>query len=318
MYNQKFNYVIVGAFVSAMIVAGIVSVALLTGQTGAVDAYYLVLRNVTDVKFGTQVRYEGYPIGQVEEITPVPEGAGMKFRLDLSIRQGWQIPDNSIARIGSSSFLAAKTIDIQSGDSSRIVALGGEIPSGAPSDIFSAMATTASEISELSRTGITPLLATLNSLATTMEGDAPKITAELISFSQRLNEVLTPIQDLLTSENILSAEHTIENMEEMSGNLTVLSGELKGTLRKVDNLTTNLDQLVEDNKGNMDQSLKDVQYTLSSIAGTVGSIVHNLEGAARNMNEFSRLIRQNPGLLLDGTPREAVSPARINQTEKRE
>ncbi len=38
--------------------------------------------------------------------------------------------------------------------------------------------------------------------------------------------------------------------------------------------------------------------------------MHNLEGTTRNMNEFSRLIRQNPGLLLDSTPREAVSPAR--------
>ncbi len=46
------------------------------------------------------------------------------------------------------------------------------------------------------------------------------------------------------------------------------------------------------------------------------SIVHNLEGTTRNMNEFSRLIRQNPGLLLDGTPRQAVSPARAPREEE--
>ena len=72
----------------------------------------------------------------------------------------------------------------------------------------------------------------------------------------------------------------------------------------------NIDALIEYNKDNVDQSLKDIQYTVSAVSATVDSIVHNLEGTTRNMNEFSRMIRQNPGLLLDGTPRQAVSPAR--------
>ena len=92
--------------------------------------------------------------------------------------------------------------------------------------------------------------------------------------------------------------------------------DLSKTMVKVDNLATNLDQLIADNKDDVDQSLKDVRYTLSAIASTVDSIVHNLDGTARNMNEFSRLIRQNPGLLLDGTPRKAVSLARAGTTRK--
>ena len=36
----------------------------------------------------------------------------------------------------------------------------------------------------------------------------------------------------------------------------------------------------------------------------------NLEGAARNMYEFSRQIRQNPGLLLGGTPPEDAAADR--------
>jgi phospholipid/cholesterol/gamma-HCH transport system substrate-binding protein len=95
-----------------------------------------------------------------------------------------------------------------------------------------------------------------------------------------------------------------------------LGRDLSETMVKVDNLATNLDRLIEDNKDGIDQSLKDVRYTLSAIAATVGSIAHNLDGTARNMNEFSRLIRQNPGLLLDGTPRQAVSPARAGTTQQ--
>ena len=128
MRKHSLNYVLVGLFVVAMLAAAVVSVALLSGRTGATDRYFVVLDNVADLKFGTQVRYEGYPIGQVERIEPFAEGGRMRFRIEASVRAGWRIPVDSVARIGSSSFLAAKTIDIQSGIKAELIAVGGEIP----------------------------------------------------------------------------------------------------------------------------------------------------------------------------------------------
>ena len=82
MYSQRTNYVLIGCFVISMVIAIIVSLALITGRTGASDTYYVVLDNVADIKYGTQVRYEGFPVGQVEEITPEPDGARMRFRVE--------------------------------------------------------------------------------------------------------------------------------------------------------------------------------------------------------------------------------------------
>ncbi len=315
MYKQKINYVIIGLFVTAMLSAGVGSIALLTGRTGPADHYFIVLDNVADVKFGTQVRYEGYPVGQVEGITPVVEGAGMEFRVGITIQPGWRVPSDSIARIGSSSFLAAKTIDIDSGDSQVAVALGARIASAPPSDIFATITATAGEFSELNRKNLTPLLETLQSLAETVDGGAPRILDELVAFTESLNESIEPLQQILAQRNVDAVQNSVLNMEETTSNLAGISRNLTETMVKVDNLAGNLDRLVEDNKGNVDQSLKDIQYTLSAVSATVDSIVHNLEGTTRNMNEFSRLIRQNPGLLLDGTPREAVSPARATLKE---
>ncbi|MFQ5467750.1 MAG: hypothetical protein ACE5DS_06395 [Kiloniellaceae bacterium] len=42
-------------------------------------------------------------------------------------------------------------------------------------------------------------------------------------------------------------------------------------------------------------------------------MVHNLDGTARNMNEFSRLIRTNPGLLLDASPRAPAAQAEVTE-----
>ena len=73
MRSSKINYLLVGCFVLAMIAAVVVTVATLTGRTGAVDRYYAIYSNVTGIKFGTQVIYEGYPIGQVEKLEPQPQ-----------------------------------------------------------------------------------------------------------------------------------------------------------------------------------------------------------------------------------------------------
>ncbi len=309
MYNPRTNYVIVGLFVTAMVAAMVVWLVLLTGRTGPRESYVLIFENVTDLKFGTQVRYEGFPVGEVEAITPLPDGARMRFQVDVAITRDWRIPRDSVARITASSFLAAKTIDIRSGDSPEIIAAGGEISTAPAGDMFAVMATAAAQITELNRDSIRPLLATLNDLAGTLANGAPRITEDLTSVTQRMNDSLGALQQILASDNVQAVRRVIQNVENTSDTMASSSGDLAMTLRRADNLARNLDELVEENRGNLDQSFKDVQYTLRSMTQTVDSIVYNLDGAARNMNEFSRLIRQNPGLLLGGSPREAVSPA---------
>ncbi len=316
MYKQRVHYVIIGVFVTAMVIASAASVALLMGRTGPTERYFVVLDNVSDVKYGTQVRYEGYPIGQVEGITPIIDGPGMKFRLDVSIRQGWRIPTDSVARIGNSNFLAAKTLDIESGRSPVMVKVGQQITAEAAIDVFATLTETATEFTSLSRQRMTPLLATLQSLAEIIEGDAPRVSRELIAFAEGLNETLVPVQEILSDENLLVVTNILRNVDEATVTMNDIGRDLSKAMVKVDNLATNLDRLIEHNKDDVDQSLKDVRYTLSAIASTVDSLVHNLDGTARNMNEFSRLIRQNPGLLLDGTPRKAVSPARAGTLQQ--
>jgi phospholipid/cholesterol/gamma-HCH transport system substrate-binding protein len=47
--------------------------------------------------------------------------------------------------------------------------------------------------------------------------------------------------------------------------------------------------------------MEDLRYTLQSVARHVDAVAQNLEATSRNLNEFSRVIRQNPGVLLDGS-----------------
>lgn len=302
MRKHNLNYVVVGLFVTAMVLAAVVSVTLLAGRGGVRDGYFTVLDNVADVGFGTQVRFEGYPVGQVERITPLAAGAGMRFRVELSIDRGWRLPADSVARIGNTSVLSAKTVDIESGRSETAIARGGEIPGRAAADVFSAMAGVAAQLGDLGR-----LVGTLTKLAETLEQRAPGLVDRTAGLIAHLDASAEALSQILSSGNVRSVQGMVGNAEQASRTLMTTSRELAATMAKVDRLIAGLDGLVARNSSGLDRSLRDMEHTLGSVAQNIDSMIHNLDTSSRNISEFSRLIRQNPGLLLGGTPREEVS-----------
>ncbi|MFQ5785541.1 MAG: MlaD family protein [Alphaproteobacteria bacterium] len=331
MRSRNLNYVAVGFFVLAMLGATIGAVVVINGRARVTDGYYVVLDNVADVKFGTQVRYEGYPVGQVEDIEPEAEGARMRFRVHVGVERGWRIPADSVARIGSTSFLAAKTIDIASGRSAAMLSPGDTIAGAPPADVFAVMSAVAGEVSDLNRDSVKPLiarvdgmvarlgsrlerdltrlLATLNTLAETVNKDAPTLTASFEDLAGELNASARNLRRLLSPGNVETVERVLVNVEGASLSLAAVTRDLETTGREVGSLMRRLDAMVSENRGDVDKSLRDARYTLRAVAQNINAIMHNLDGTSRNMNEFSRMIRRNPGLLLGGPPPEEVVPA---------
>lgn len=292
MRKHNLNYAAIGLFVTGMLTVLVVIFTLMTGRTGSTEPYVIIFDNVADVKFGTQVRFEGYPIGTVEGIAPFADDGGSRFRLTIGVEEGWRIPADSIARIGSSSFLGARTIDIERGASETMVAPQGQISSEPSTDIFSAITRVADEISDVNQELLRPLLADLAKSVHTIGG-------ELETFSRSLNQSMAMVQQVISQENADNANAMIANFADMSDRLNRTSGTLNGLLVRVD-------AMIESNSGNVSAGLEDFRYILRSVAQNIDTINQNLDGASRNLNEFSRRIRNNPGLLLGSSPREEV------------
>ena len=60
--------------------------------------------------------------------------------------------------------------------------------------------------------------------------------------------------------------------------------------------------MVTNNDGDLKRAIKDARYIVESVARRIDAINENMEGMSRNMLEFSRQIRQSPGLLLTSKP----------------
>jgi len=310
MNTAKINYLAVGIFVTAALVGLVVSIAMLTGRTGATDAYYAVYKNVTGVKFGTLVLYEGYPIGQVETVTPIPEGGSMKFKVDFEVNEGWRIPDDSMARIGASGLLSAITINIDSGTSPIAHKPEAEVRAQEAADLFKVMSGVAGDISSLAENDVRPLLAAMNTavgnFAITVETvndlldeDGQRMIKQFAAVANDLSGLVVDLNDRLPriAKNV---DTSTANFADLSRDLATTRGKLDQVLSTADTLMVNSNAVVSENRDEVRKSIEDLKHVTDSLARHIDSFNQNLEGTSRNMYEFSREIRQNPGLLLSG------------------
>jgi phospholipid/cholesterol/gamma-HCH transport system substrate-binding protein len=318
MKDSRINYVLVGGFVLAMVAVLVAGLVFLSKGRGPTDTYYTVYTNVGGLGYGTQVLYEGYPIGQVEAITPQRSDGAMRFRVEMSIREGWAIPDDSLARMAASGLLSALSIDIKGGRSDTLIPPGGVIPGSNGGSIFAALSDIAGQVEDISDNGLKPLLDKLNVYTDQLGGAAtqsipdiaenlrrisadlaertPEITRHLAGFSRKLDE------EVLKPENVAGIDRIIANSQAATDRFTSMGKTLEDMSLRLHSVIGSLDTLVTGNAEAVDAAVGDMRYSLDAVARNIDSITFNLDATSRNMAEFSRAIRQNPGLLIGGTP----------------
>lgn len=312
---------------------------LLTGRTGATDTYYAVYDNVSGVKFGTPVRFEGYQIGQVETVEPVTADGRTRFRVALAVESGFPIPQGSKAAIASAGLLAGSAISITRGRAAATLEPGAELETAPSRSITSAVSDLAGTVGQLSAEGVQPLMTKLNRAAdqldTLLSGPIPRIARNLEDASRsvagvssgldetiaspeslaRIERTLTRLesaatkldQRLLSERNADRFSGTLTNLQQFSNEAIGLTRQLRSTGKRVNSLVTKLDRLAKTNESEIDASISDLRYSLSTVARRIDAITYNLEGTSRNMHEFARQLRRDPSLLLrGGTPAEAA------------
>jgi phospholipid/cholesterol/gamma-HCH transport system substrate-binding protein len=280
MRDSRINYVVVGLFTIFIIGAFVTSIAMLTGRTGAMEPYFTVFTSVPGIARGTQVLFQGHPVGRVDAIEPTMREGRQRYRVDLSMPAGWQIPADSVAFL-TTGLLAAVNVNIDGGEAEAILEPGGEIPSQEAADIFATLTGVAGTVDELMDNDVRPLL---NSLQNQVERVGGRVGM------------------LLSDENVQGVSRIVTNLDEASTDAVGLVAELRITREQVTEVVAKLDDMVARNEDNMDQAFLDLRYSLDSVARHIDAVGRNLEGASRNMSDFSREIRTNPALLLRGKP----------------
>lgn len=325
MKRDNLNYAMVGVFVIAMMVAFVVLLFAVTGRSGPTDPYFVEYDNVTGLKFGTGVFYEGYRVGQIEEITPKSTDEGMRYVIELSVLSDWRIPKNSVASVQSSGLISAVTIQINEGDSPEFHAPGDTIAGRGQTDLFSVINQAASDFRTLSRDGIMPVLDNLNKRITQVSEEVVRFRQDDLSplvrmVHKRLDEDLINRSVALLDELQASArglhaivgpenqgriEQFLVHVDEVAVNMNDLVTRIESTRQSMDGVLGALDEVVDENREQVantvdstEASMDELERALTTVNAHLETILYNLESGSRHMSEFARSIRENPSRLL--------------------
>lgn len=295
MKREHVNYTIVGVAVLVALALLLSSIAVITGKGGVATSYYVVYRNVTGLKPGAPVFYEGFRIGQVGKIDPMRGAERTRYKVELAVRRDWPIPADSIARLSSSGLLADVSIAIREGVAKEPLAAGADLKGEEGADVFAALNELAGEVTILTRERISPLVDTLShrvdSIATNIDTSTPLILGETETLLKRLNEAAASVNQVLSPTNRGEIDKTLANVREVSA-------DLKGTQAKIDKLLDEARGTVAEDRPALRAAIGDLAQITSALARRIDTIAHNLESSSRNFNEFTREVRKSPNRLL--------------------
>ncbi|HEY0179565.1 MAG TPA: MlaD family protein [Dokdonella sp.] len=295
MRRDTINYVLVGAVVVAALALLLIGLALITGRGVATTDYLVRYRDVTGLRYGAPVFYQGYRIGQVGGVTPERDAGGTRYRVELALRRDWPIPRDSTARLQSSGLLADVSIGIREGTSRDVLAPGGELAGQEGGDLFAAMNDLAVQVGDLTRTQIAPLIAMLSqrvdSITGAIDARAPQILDRTNALLERVTLASDALNDVLKPENRAAVATTL-------GQVAKLSTELRRTRETLDQALGDVAGIAKDNRADVRRSIEDLSSVLAALSSRMEVITHHLESASRNLDEFSREIRAHPNRLI--------------------
>jgi len=153
------------------------------------------------------------------------------------------------------------------------------------------VATLATDLGKITETSLKPMLAQINK-------DITPAMTDLRSMLERTNRMVVRVEALFNEENVKHWGRLLQNADGASANALKLSASLAS-------LHAEMDALVKDSRGLVSNTGVVVTSTgvdLKESLRRVDATLYQLEAAGRNINEFSRTIRENPAALINSRP----------------
>ncbi len=256
---------------------------------------YAVFDRVDGVGTGTAVLVQGVKVGSVSRVRFTDDDS---LRVDISFNMDRKLPEGSIAYIRTSQIID-KALEIERGDSDRLIESGGRIQGIYDEGLFG----TIRDVGE--RTG------------RNIEDSTNKLSSVLQEIDEMLKE--SGRQDIQESLGGLNRSvHTVEQLlEARQQELEESIYHLRNTLRSLDGITSGQEEQIETiianlesttgkldtTAGEMDEFSRELNVLIKKINegdGSLGKLVNdpslynNLDSLSYNLNRLIKNVNDNP------------------------
>ncbi len=259
--------------------------------------------SVSGVEIGAQVKYHGVRVGRVEEIFIDPEQVETVV-LVLSLDHETPVKTDVKAIITAFSLTGIKIIELTGGSTeAELLEPGSEIPAG--ESAIQAITGKAEAVSE-------KLELVLSNLAVITGSENQQRLFEMID---NTSAVLADVHGIL-DDNRDNVANTIQNLEDASVAINTLASSeaLLQTIASLDTTTSNikaaeLGAAIRDFRDALNQArntFTHIDLTLLKGRHDILTSLEIMRESLDSFNEFTRLISEDPSLLLRGTKVEEV------------
>ncbi len=252
------------------------------------DFYFIAYKNqsVSGLNVGSAVQYHGIRIGRIEDLS-IDKDDVTTVIVEISVKAGTPIKKDVKAVMAAVGITGLKQIELVGGDPREENLKPGSY--------------------------IQPGESTLD-IITDKAGDiANKVDEILKKFSnifddqtqQNIQEVVANTNSSLKNFNIIMDENRAK-LNESIENIAQVSSELKKLISTINDVTKQLDidqfnmtvSNINKSADDLTEALNNINYTVLESQEDIIETVRLLKETIQNINEFSRMISENPSLLL--------------------
>ncbi len=280
MKKDNINYLMVGIFMFAMLLLLFAMLYRITGQQTGAETYYVIFDKITGVKDGAAVTYGGYQIGQIDDVEPVITPDKTRYKLKVTVKGDWRIPDDSVAQIIMPGIIADKQIEISEGQSTTALKPGDTINSMEAVD----------------------MMKLVNSVGTELDKFIPNLASDITRLMQNLNQTSDQVALMFNEANRQQVDTMFRNANEASEKLVKLAKGFDRVNTQLGEILTNTQRVLDDNDQDVRSTVVELRKSIDVVSENIHSVMYNLDSSSRNMNEFTRQLRDNPGVLLGSKP----------------
>ncbi len=305
---KKTTYIKIGVIISITIFVFFWSVNFLKskGAFNNDNVFYIVYERIDGLDISNPVLINGFAVGKVRDIDFLPDTSG-RLVVEIAIKNKYQIPGKSIARIFSSDLMGTKAIDLIFGDAKYMQQSGDTL-----------IADFEGSLQEMVSIQMLPLKNKAEDLMKQME-EAIEVVNYIFNKDTR-DDILTSFKnikatfvnlensssnlDSIVSDGKHKMENILSNVESISQNLEQNNELITRTLKNISNITdsiaqSDLKQAILETQGILSQ-LNEITKKINNSEGTIGLLINNdtlynnLEDVTYNLNRVLEDLRLNP------------------------
>jgi phospholipid/cholesterol/gamma-HCH transport system substrate-binding protein len=296
----------VGALTSIAIAILFIGYSFLKGNNvfSSENTFYTEYDNVDGLAVSKPVLVSGFQIGRVSDLTLQPNG---KIRTEFKIKNEYDIPSNTVARIVSADLLGSKAIVFELGNSTTMARNGDPLLSDVQANLMEKVEPLQKKIENLV-VKLDSVLSGVNSVLDENFQRDFKSSVHSISVSlKNLEKITGDVDGLMGAENN-RLSNILSNMESITMNFKNNNEKINSILANLDNLSDDLSKTeIKATVDNANQAMKDVMEITNKIntgEGSLSQLIHdeklynNLTNASESLDQLVKDLKENPGKYL--------------------